>query len=351
MKKVCIVGTGIAGSSLAFFLSKTHEVHMFEQKDHIGGLSTTFSNIENLQYQLGSHVLHTSDEWIIELFSQFVELQIIDFSVAINPLFDFRYYTFPFSEESIDSMPWHWRESIKLELQKTTGDNASNLEKLIINFYGETAYKIFFNYLVKIFGCKLSNLDDVDWYRKLLRPLSADKYYNDKWVAFPKGGYKSFFEALTKKTKIFLNQKVTLNDVKDYDVIVCTGRPDEFVGFDKKLEYVCSTFEIDTSEYAENKPDLMIFPNYTPYVTMNQFGKFFNQKEKNIIVREHCKDIGEYTTYPIPKIKYTQIFKNIKNSYSDIFFIGRIGSYQFLDMADCIKQAAVTAAQIKAREQ
>ena len=39
--KIAVIGSGIAGLSSAYYLSKKHEVDLFEREDHFGGHSYT----------------------------------------------------------------------------------------------------------------------------------------------------------------------------------------------------------------------------------------------------------------------------------------------------------------------
>lgn len=41
MKKIAVIGTGIAGMSAAYFLSAEHDVHVFEKNDYVGGHTNT----------------------------------------------------------------------------------------------------------------------------------------------------------------------------------------------------------------------------------------------------------------------------------------------------------------------
>ena len=41
MKRIAVIGSGIAGLSAAYYLSRVHEVHVFERDTRIGGHTHT----------------------------------------------------------------------------------------------------------------------------------------------------------------------------------------------------------------------------------------------------------------------------------------------------------------------
>jgi UDP-galactopyranose mutase len=350
VKRVHIVGAGITGCALAHFLKGDFEVHVYEKTDKIGGLCRTYSNLEGIPYLHGAHVLHTNEEWIFNLFNSAVDMLPVDYKVAIDPLFDFRYYDFPFTPTSIEIMPWHWRENIIKELEQSKGEHAPNIENLIINYYGETAYKQFFyGWLKKWFSLNPIKLDEARWFKIFLRPIIQQSYFLEKFVCFPiNDGYEPLFLYLMNGTNVHFNSIVTYKDLPKDETVICTIKPDEFVEFDKKLKYVQVSFDIDSTQYAENKPDTMIYPNYTPFISATQFGKFFPSYKKNIIAKEFIG--GDIDAYPIPVKKYYKIISEIRDAYPQIHFCGRLATYLFADMADCIKQAANVAAKIKHKE-
>jgi UDP-galactopyranose mutase len=352
MKKAYVVGGGITGCSVASFLKSDFDVVLFEKEKVLGGLSRTQYNLENIPYQKGAHVLHTNDQWVLDLFKTACEMAPTEYSVAINPLFDFRYYSYPFTKQAIDMMPWHWKEAIKLDMEKVDGKHADNMQDFLVNYYGRTIFDVFYvNLFKKWFGIEANEITVVDWFRKQMRDvdnssLNHSQFYKEKIVAFPVNkGYNALFESLTSGIDVRFGTEVSINNIPSDGVIVCTSRPDQFTLEQKTLEYVGVTFDIDSTEYAENKPDSVLFPNHTPFISMTQFGRYFPSFQKNIVVKEYPN--GQEPAYPVPTKRNYRIVENIRKKFPKIHFIGRQGSFDFLDMADCVKQAAACAAEIK----
>jgi len=215
MKKVRIVGGGIAGCFTANFLKDIYEVHLYEKSNSLGGLCRTQKSLDGLYYQKTSQVIHTNDKWIIDIISKFVQLQEVIYKVAIDPLFDLRYYEFPFTPNSINSMPWHWKEAISQDLEKVKGNTASNIEDLIVNYYGKTIFNQFFSGLIKkTYGRNAKSLDHVDWFRRFLRPVEYNGYYSERYQYFPVNiGYNTMFDKLTEGTVIHYNSDISYRDL------------------------------------------------------------------------------------------------------------------------------------------
>lgn len=348
MNKIHIIGGGITGCTLSHFLSDHFEVHLYEKENHLGGLAATMYNLEGVPYQMGSHILHTNEAQIVNFLKQFIDLEDIVYNVAIEPLFDLRYYDFPFTPSSLDSMPWHWREAIMMELEATSGDTAKNLRDLIVNFYGESAFHQFFeSWIKKWFGKGAGSLDVVDWFRRYLRPIEYHGFYSETFQMFPKNiGWNPLFEKLTQNANVHLNTRVVEYDLRNEEGhLIITGDPSEFFG-GERLEYTSMSFDVDSAQYAENKPDTIIYPNHVPFISITQFGKMFPKwGDKNTVVKDFPN--GDIICHPVPRRKNYKLLERIKEEHPNATLAGRIGSYQFLDIADCIKQAMVIASKIK----
>jgi UDP-galactopyranose mutase len=240
-------------------------------------------------------------------------------------------------------MPWHWKEAIRLDLQKAQGSTANNLEDLVANYYGRTIYDIFYkNYFQKMFNSDASEIQDIGWFQKLLKPIEDKVSYHPEKTYFPVDhGYNKVFKYLTEGIEIHLNRKISAADIPVNDIAICTGRVDYFLNKVEELPYIKFSFDVDSAQYASTKPDTVIFPNHTPFMSITQFGKFFPNYPKNIIVKDSTD--GEEEVIPPLKL-------NPKTIIPNLYFAGRQGSCKMFDMSDCIKQASQLAGQIKHKE-
>jgi len=347
-KRVNIIGGGLSGCFAAYFLKKDFNITLYEKKPVLGGLCRTEYSLENIPFQKGSHILSTNEKWILDIFNKAIKMEPITYSVAINPLFDFNYYNFPFNKQAVDMMPWHWKETIKMDLSKINGENAINLKETTINFFGQTIYDIFYKELFKkIFGSDASNIFDTDWARKEYKTIEPIVNYFNHPTYFPiNDGYNKLFEFLTDGTEINFNSSPSIKDIPKNEIIICASRPDYFFK-GNELKYTKLSFDTDTTSYSTNKPDMIFYPNFVSFISMVQFGKFFPKYNKNIIVKDYPN--GEEEAYPIHDKTSINNLKKIILDNPKAYLIGRIGSFQLFTMSECIKQTAQVCAEIKHR--
>lgn len=343
-ENIYIIGGGISGCAFAYFLKKDFNVVIYEKSPELGGLITTRYNLEGIPWQQVSGILHTNKKWIVDLFSKYSDFFPIDYQVAMDPLFDFRYYNYPFNKSTIDTMPWHWKEAILKDLEISNGHNADTMEELITNFYGDTVYNIFYrNYFKRLFG--VDKIDLTGWYRPYMRDVYSNfTHYIDEYVLFPKDGWNGIIQEFSSGVEI-KNKQATIQDFTKDDIVIFTGDVTQF--FDKKDKlYSYGSFDIDSTPYKQNSPDTIIYPNYTPFIQMTQFGKMYSDYEKNIIVKIFIDD-GDIPLYPIPLKSKQKQYNKIVQDNPNVIFAGRSGSWSFLDIDGVMEQAQVISAKIK----
>jgi len=359
MKTIHIVGGGVTGCFLAFFLKDKFKVIIYEKGSQLGGLCRTFSSIEGIPYQNGFHVLSTNQQWILDLVAKSgITLHSVDYNVGFNPLLDLKYYDFPLNKDSIKTLPWHWKEAIEQEIVSAKGSFSSNLRDTVISFYGKTIYEIFYdNWIRKITGIDASEVDDVSWFKRYLFPIDKRvTFFPDKTYYPVNQGWNQLFSFLADGVEV-VRETASSSLFNEEDIIILTTPPDRFFDL-KSIPYIGFTFEIDSVAYDPQKPDTTIYPNNVHFLAITQCGKLFDSNKqvdgKNIIVKESTHlDDGELA-YPVPTLENINSFQSninfIKAKYKHIYFSGPLASYKHMTMAEAIESAHRTAAEIKHME-
>jgi len=356
MKTVRIIGGGLTGCFLAYFLKDKYHIIIHEKGSQLGGLSRTFYNIENIPYQKSFDLLSTNQQWILNIMVKAgLTLSRIYHNIATNPFVDFNNHTFPFTRKSIDLLPWHWKENISADLVKVNGSFALTLKDTIINFYGENLYNIFYkNFVKKLTHLDAENIDCTAWFKRYLTDLDNPRFYKDDCYFPVNTGWNKLFDYLTNEVEILFNNEVTSKNISNNDIIILTTPVDLFSG-DNNLSYIGLTFDIDTTEYLPSQPDTIIYPNDVSFLTLNQYGKLYNTMNgKNIIVKETTHlNSGDYI-YPIITSNIMDIYASnvhyIRRYFKHIYFCGPLATYKHMTMAEIIEEAHNIAGEIKHKE-
>lgn len=354
MKNLHIIGGGMTGCFLAYFLKDKYNITIYEKGSQLGGLSRTFYNIENIPYQKGFNLLSTNQQWILNIISKSgLTLSRIHHNIATNPFIDFNNHQFPFTRKSIDYLPWHWKENISADLNKVSGSFASSLKDTVINFYGENLYEIFYKgFIKKLTHLDAENIDNTSWFKHYLMDLDNPTFYKEDCY-FPVGGWNKLFDYLTQGVDIVFNKEITNKDVPENDIVILTTPIDRFIG-NNDLPYIGLTFDIDTVKYLPTHPDTVIYPNDVSFLTISQYGKLYNTIDKNIIIKETTHLNGGEYAYPVITYdildKYTSLVNNIIRYYKHIYFCGPLATYKHMSMAEVIEEAHRVAGEIKHAE-
>ena len=180
------------------------------------------------------------------------------------------------------------------------------------------------------------------------------RYFEDKYQGIPMQGYTQLIEKMLDAPNIEVQLDcealcvVTPDTCGKFKKIFHTGPIDEFFGYKYgTLPYRSLKFEtqvLDTEYYQNNS--VVNYPCNYDFTRIHEFKYYLNEKSpKTVIAREYPEkfEIGKNDRY-YPEIsseslslydKYVQSAKSIGN----IFFLGRLGSYKYLDMDKAVEQA------------
>ena len=168
----------------------------------------------------------------------------------------------------------------------------------------------------------------------------------------PEKGYTYFFQQLLKNKLINIKlsrdyfeykKKYSLKNIP----IIFTGPIDSYysnIGY-PKLEYRSINFQKEHYNIRYYQPNSVI--NYPekkyPYTRIVEYKHFLNQKlkddNKTLIVKETTTDIGE-PYYPVPTKKNIDLYNKYKvlaEKEKNIYFIGRLATYKYINMDQAIK--------------
>lgn len=357
--QVLVVGAGFSGAVLAHELAKAgHRVTVIEARDHIGGNCYTrrCSHTGVMEHVYGPHIFHTKypDVWnYITQFStfrpyrHFVKASVHGgvYSLPINLHTINQFYNQLFSPSEARAFIESRSESL--------GENvvAQNLEEQAIQSVGPEMYKAFIKgYTEKQWGRKAVDLPASVIKRLPVRFDYNIEYFSHPFQAIPEEGYTPIFERLLDHSNVtlHLSTRYTHDMSRKYEHIFWTGALDEY--FDYKLGRLpYRTLDFETYIYdgdfqgcaVMNYPDKNI-----PFTRVTEYQHFtpWETHDKSIYHREFPREAGpdDILYYPI-RLSYEQemlhAYENLAGEQKNITFLGRLGTYRYLDMDVSIRES------------
>lgn len=246
--KIAIVGGGITGLSLGFFLSKKgHKVSLFEKADHLGGLISTFSFGETRIEKLYHH-LFTADREALELIS---ELNLKDKLVWSRSTMAYysggKLYPFTSPWDLMNFSPIPFISRIKLGLLSLAPKPSAGLSarEYLISQIGETAYKVVWEPLLTAKFGQYNDSVPAEWVAARLLDRKRSRGLFSERLGYLRGSFQVLIEALAGKINdIHLSHHIQdAEELKAFDKVIFTSAPRSV----KYLGNICVALEVDSS--------------------------------------------------------------------------------------------------------
>lgn len=363
--KFAVVGSGFSGSIIAHELQKDgHKIDVFESRDHIGGnCYTKRDDVTHIMvHKYGPHIFHTDDENIWNYVNSFTKF--IPYINRVKTIHKNLVYSMPINLHTINQFfgksfsPMEAKLFIS-RISNNKINQPNNFEEQAIKFIGEELYEAFFKgYTQKQWGMSPVNLPASILKRLPVRFNYDDNYFNHPFQGMPVNGYTPIFDKLldSSNVKVFLNAKFEKEMSIDYDHVFFTGPIDSFFNFKfGRLGYRTLDFELQYCKEDYQGCAVMNYPDLDfPFTRITEH-KYFTPWEKfdqSLIYKEYSR-FCEYGDIPYYPIRLAQE-KNLLKTYFDaalsekkVSFLGRLGTYRYLDMDVTIKEAINAASTIK----
>ncbi len=184
-KRIAVIGAGVSGLSVAQLLKNNHEVVVFEKEARAGGLIRCEEIDGNLYHLVGGHVFNSKItevlEWFWQRFDQEREFQRTQRNAVVA--FDDDWYVQYPIENHVYQLPKPLVESFikdMLCLKKSSEKRAENFQEFLLNNFGETLYRIYFQpYNEKVWRRNLSEVS-LEWLDgKLPMPNVEEMLFNN----------------------------------------------------------------------------------------------------------------------------------------------------------------------------
>lgn len=324
--KIHIIGAGLTGIACSHLFPK-EEIIIYEQTNKVGGMCINADH-EYKEFRpnlYGEHIFHTNNEEVFNLFKiLFKEIQPYEHKAKV--FIDGELLPFPVNLETLNKLGIYIPKTDKKEISLFEIENNQKLIDKIYRPYSE-----------KQWGLNLSDISTIKPIidRIKIRLTNEERYFTSKYQYIPKNNNFEFI--IPKNVTLKLNTRVNIKDFKESDFIINTSSIDEFYNYEYGvLPYRTLDFIFEKKDFRPLKTITTNYPSKEFNFTRLHEYEFCRSFE---IPREWTFDSKTPRMYPTREIKYPNLTK-INNFYKDknIYHLGRLGSYKYLDMDKCLEQ-------------
>lgn len=334
---ILIVGAGISAATICAALKDKYKICVVDTRSHLGGNCHDYGAGTGRVHAYGPHIFHTPNKEIIDFLSQFTTFTDYEHSVEAEVRHKGRIARTPF--------PYSKRSEVPLDgvLSETE----------IIDTY-------FKGYSYKMWGMNWDDLPSTIKGRVPKDTIDKPVYFPGQYVGFPTAGYALMFEKMFKGVHVILNASETQwTEIKAKKIIYC-GRVDRILDQNTKLRIgnkglwlgfrsldIKLVFD---KNWTANAPVLNICHTDRPETRFTHYGKLHGVENCPIVSVETpygptVSEISPY--YPVPteaNIKnYKECVMHAQRLYPNMLFLGRLGTYKYLDMHQAVGQALALA--------
>jgi UDP-galactopyranose mutase len=357
---VVIVGSGFFGATIAerITTNTSKKVVVIDSRPHLGGNSySTIHEETQIEYhKYGSHIFHTNNKKVWDYCSKFTKFN--DYRHTVLTIHNEKVFSLPINLSTINQFyqsnlsPSEAKLKIKSQMEK--GKSATNLEAKAISLIGKDLYEAFIkNYTIKQWQTNPTKLPAEIITRLPVRFNYNTNYFDDFYQGIPLDGYTKWIKKMLSKSTVLLSTDFfdLKNQINPRQIVIYTGPIDKYFSY-AHGELTWRTLDFDLEVVAVEDFQGISVMNYSDLnVNFTRIHEFKHlhpereyQKDKTLIMREFSRFASreDEPYYPVNSavdreklVKYREMIKLEKN----IYFGGRLGSYQYLDMHMAIASA------------
>jgi UDP-galactopyranose mutase len=360
--KILIVGAGLSGAVIGRELAQAgHDITIVDSRDHIGGNCHTERDADTgvMVHVYGPHIFHTDDEEVWNYVNEFETF--MPYKNRVKTTSKGQVFSLPVNLHTINQFfgktmrPDEARAFITEEQADTTITDPQTFEEQAMRFVGKDLYEAFFKgYTMKQWGCHPSELPASILKRLPVRFNYDDNYFFHKFQGMPENGYTVMIERMLDCPGITvqLNTTFTQDMAEGYDHVFYAGPLDGY--FDYKLGRLgYRTLDFERFTYDGDYQGCAVM-NYgevdVPFTRITEHKHFapWESHEGSVCYREFSREAepGDIPYYPIRQVEEKALlseYVDLAKSTEGVTFVGRLGTYRYLDMDVTIREAIDTS--------
>ncbi|CAI0801503.1 Probable UDP-galactopyranose mutase [Serratia quinivorans] len=360
-KKILIVGAGFSGAVIGRQLAEQgHLVQIIDSRDHIAGncYDARDAKTDVMVHTYGPHIFHTDNEQVWNFVNSYATM--MPYVNRVKATVDGQVFSLPINLHTINQFfkkTCSPAEAKALIAEK--GDSSitepKSFEEQALRFVGKELYEAFFKgYTIKQWGMSPAQLPASILKRLPIRFNYDDNYFNHKFQGMPKDGYTKMVEGILDHANISVSLGVQFQPQERelYDHVFYSGPLDAFYGFQfGRLGYRTLDFEkFSVDDDYQGCAVMNYCEQSVPYtrITEHKYFSPWEQHEGSVCYKEYSRaceenDIPYYPIRQVGEMSLLEKYVDLAEKENNMTFIGRLGTYRYLDMDVTIAEALKTA--------
>ncbi|WP_312529419.1 UDP-galactopyranose mutase [Paracoccus sp. (in: a-proteobacteria)] len=356
-KHFLMVGAGLSGAVIGRALADAeHRITIADSRPHIAGNCHTERDPETniMLHVYGPHIFHTDDIEVWDYVNKFANF--LPYKNRVKTTSQNAVYSLPVNLHTINQFfgktlrPDEAKDFIS-SIADATIEEPKTFEEQALRFVGKDLYEAFFKgYTIKQWGCHPSELPAAILKRLPVRFNYDDNYFFHRFQGMPEDGYTQMIANIIDHPNIELrlNETVDRQNIEKYDHVFYSGAIDGWFGYQLgRLGY--RTLDFERFDYVGDYQGCAVM-NYgdesTPFTRITEHKHFSPWEEHNssVLYREFSRECqeGDIPYYPIRQADEKSLlaeYIKLAEAEQNVTFVGRLGTYRYLDMDVTIREA------------
>jgi len=337
-----------------------YTVDVFESRPHIAGNCYSERDAETgvMVHVYGPHIFHTDNERAWEFVNRYAEFK--PYVNRVKAITGGKVFTLPINLLTINQFfnktmgPAEAQEFLQ-NLGDKSIENPTTFEEQALRFVGRELYEAFFKtYTIKQWGLHPSELPASILKRLPVRFNYDDNYFNHKYQGMPADGYTALVQNILDVPGVTVHLSTAFDpaDKGNYEHVFYSGPIDAWFKHEEgRLPYRTLDFETFRAD-GDYQGNAVI--NYCDdekkYTRITEHKHFspWEKHEKTICYAEYSRQCEEKDVpyYPIRQTRekaQLELYVNKAENEDNVTFVGRLGTYRYLDMDVTIHEALLTS--------
>jgi UDP-galactopyranose mutase len=350
-KEIGIAGAGFAGAVLAreLAMSGRYDVVVFDVRGHVAGNCHTLRDASTgvMVHEFGPHIFHTSREDVWDYVNRFGNF--MPFINRVKAVTARGLFTLPINLLTINQFfgktlaPSEAREFVA-----SLGDagiaEPRSFEEQALKFLGRELYENFFyGYTKKQWGVEPRELPASILQRLPVRFNYDDNYYASRWQGIPAEGYTEVVSRILDHPgiKLRLGERFDPAYRSEFHHVFYSGPMDAWFEYELgRLQYRSLVFDrFEAPGDVQGNAVMNSCEETVPWTRVTEHKHFapWEEHARSVCFRERSKLAGPSDTpyYPLRlenDKRALGAYAARAESEEGVTFIGRLGTYRYLDM-------------------